>query len=222
MKYLIILIFSFLLFACSNVKKVYWCGDHACINNKERDAYFKKTMIVEIRELSKQNDKSKSELEMIKKQAGLEQKKEVKNEKKLAKQTRLEEKRRIKEEKEIAKQARLEEKRKINEEKGSPKQARLDEKRRLKEEKELAKQVRLDEKRRLKEEKKLAKQARLEKKSSKKKVIKTENVPSKKEVIINTGIAKIDISSSEFKKLVEKITKKNMFRSYPNINDIPK
>ena len=94
--------------------------------------------------------------------------------------------------------------------------------------------MRLDEKRRLKEEKKLAKQARLEKKggandiwkvekkSSKKKVIKTENVPSKKEVIINTGIAKIDISSTEFKKLVEKITKKNMFRSYPNINDIPK
>ena len=198
MKYLILLIFLLLLFACSNGKRVYWCGDHACINNKEKESYFKKTMIVEVRELSKQNKKSKSELEIIKKQAGIEQKKEIKNEKELAKQ------------------------------------ARLDEKRRLKEEKELAKQVRLDEKRRLKEEKKLAKQARLEKKegandiwkvekkSSKKKVIKTENVPSKKEVIINTGIAKIDISSTEFKKLVEKITKKNMFRSYPDINDIPK
>ena len=58
MKYLILLIFSLLLFACSNVKKVYWCGDHACINNKEKEAYFKKTMIVEIRELSKQNKKS--------------------------------------------------------------------------------------------------------------------------------------------------------------------
>ena len=63
---------------------------------------------------------------------------------------------------------------------------------------------------------------KVEKKSSKKKVVKTENVPSEKEVAINTGIAKIDISSTEFKKLVEKITKKNMFRSYPNINDIPK
>ena len=180
MKYLILLIFSLLLFACSNGKRVYWCGDHACINNKEKEAYFKKTMIVEIRELSKQNKKSKSELEIIKKQAGLEQKKEIKNEKELAKQARLDEKRRLKEEKELAKQARLEKKGDTNDIwKG-------------------------------------------EKKSSKKKLAKTENVPSEKEVVINTGIAKIDISSTEFKMLVEKITKKNMFRSYPDINDIPK
>ena len=193
MKYLILLIFSLLLFACSNVKRVYWCGDHACINNKEKEAYFKKTMIVEIRELSKQNKKSKSELEIIKKQAGLEQKKEIKNEKELTKQARLDQKRRIKEEKELAKQA------------------RLDEKRRMKEEKELAKQVLLEEIKIIKEEKK----------SSKKKILKTENVPLEKEVIINTGIARINISSTEFKKLIEKITKKNMFKPYPNINTIP-
>jgi len=145
MKHLILLILSLLLFACSNGKKVYWCGDHACINNKEKEAYFKKTMIVEVRELSKQNKKSKSELEIIKKQAGLEQKKEIKNEKELAKQVRLEEKRRIKEEKELAKQVRLEEKRRIKEEKELAKQVRLEEKRRMKEENELAKQVRLEE-----------------------------------------------------------------------------
>ena len=193
MKYLILLIFSLLLFACSNGKRVYWCGDHACINNKEKEAYFKKTMIVEIRELSKQNKKSKSELEIIKKQAGLEQKKEIKNEKELAKQARLDEKRRMKEEKELAKQV------------------RLDEKRRMKEEKELAKQVLLEEIKIIKEEKK----------SSKKKILKTENVPLEKEVIINTGTARINISSTEFKELVEKITKKNMFKPYPNINAIP-
>ena len=193
MKYLILLISSLLLFACSNGKRVYWCGDHACINNKEKEAYFKKTMIVEIKELSKQNKKSKSELEIIKKQAGLEQKKEIKNEKELAKQARLDEKRRMKEEKELAKQVRLEEKR------------------RIKEEKELANQVRLEEKKIIKEEKK----------SSKKKILKTENVPLEKEVIINTGTARINISSTEFKELVEKITKKNMFKPYPNINAIP-
>ena len=193
MKYLILLIFSLLLFACSNGKRVYWCGDHACINNKEREAYFKKTMIVEIKELSKQKKKSKSELEIIKKQAGLEQKKEIKNEKELAKQARLDEKRRMKEEKELAKQA------------------RLDEKRRMKEEKELTKQVLLEEIKIIKEEKK----------SSKKKILKTENVPLEKEVIINTGTARINISSTEFKELVEKITKKNMFKPYPNINAIP-
>ena len=197
MKHLILLVFSLLLLACSNGKKVYWCGDHACINNKEKEAYFKKTMIVEIRELNKRNNKSKSELETIMKHAGLEQKKEIKNKKKLAKQTRLEEKRRIKEEKEVAKQA------------------RLDEKRRIKEEKKLAKQVRLEEKRGARDIWKK------EKKSSKKKIPKTENVPLEKEVLINTGIARNGISSTEFKKLVEKITKKNMFRSYPSINDIP-
>ena len=175
MKHLILLIFLFLLPACSNGKKVYWCGDHACINNKEKEAYFKKTMIVEIKELSKQNKRSKSELEIIKKQAGLEQKKEIKNEKELAKQVRLEEKRRIKEEKELAKQVRLEEKRSTNDI--------------------------------WKEEKKL----------SKKKALKTEN----KEIVINTGIVSVNISSTEFKELVEKITKKNMLRSYPDINDMP-
>ena len=59
MKYLILLIFLLFLFSCSNGKRVYWCGDHACINNKEKKSYFKKTMIVEVRELSKQNKKSK-------------------------------------------------------------------------------------------------------------------------------------------------------------------
>ena len=193
MKHLILLIFSLLLFACSDGKKVYWCGDHACINKKEKEAYFKKTMIVEIKELSKQNKKSKSELEIIKKQVGLEQKKEIKNEKELAKQARLEEKKRIKEERELAKQIRLEEKR------------------RIKEERELAKQIRLEEKRNASD---IWKE---EKKSSKKKVLKTEN----KEIVINTNIAKTNISSSKFKELVEKITNKNMFRPYPNINDIP-
>ncbi|HIN07963.1 MAG TPA: hypothetical protein EYM70_04320 [Pelagibacteraceae bacterium] len=211
MKYLILLIFSLLVFACSNGKRVYWCGDHACINNKEKEAYFKKTMIIEIRDLSKQNKKSKSELEIIKKQAGLEQKKEIKNEKELAKQVRLDKKRRIKEEKELTKQVRLDKKRRIKEEKELAKQVRLDKKRRIKEEKELAKQVRLEEKKIIKEEKK----------SYKKKILKTENVPLEKEIVINTAIARINIYSNEFKELVEKITNKNMFRPYPNINDIP-
>ena len=38
----------------------------------------------------------------------------------------------------------------------------------------------------------------------------------------DTDIAKIDVSSNNvFNKIVEKITKENMFRPYPNINDIP-
>ena len=38
---------------CSNNKTIYWCGDHPCINKKEKEAYFKETMIVEVRDLKK-------------------------------------------------------------------------------------------------------------------------------------------------------------------------
>ena len=53
MKYYNFINFLTFIVCCSNGKRVYWCGDHACINNKEKEAYFKKTMIVEIKELSK-------------------------------------------------------------------------------------------------------------------------------------------------------------------------
>ena len=119
---------------------MYWCGDHACINNKEKKAYFEKTLITEIRVLTKQKRK-KSDFEIIKEKAGLDLKKEKEEEfedkikvlsteeqKALAKQLRLEEKQRIKEEKALAKQLRLEEKQRIKEEKKLAKQSRLDEK----------------------------------------------------------------------------------------------
>ena len=190
--YLFLCVF-FLIFSCTNNKSVYWCGDHPCINNKEKEAYFKKTMIVEVRELKKENNKDISEFEKLLKQAQVDEKKRIMSEKELRKQAKLDEKRRIKEEKELAKQV------------------RLDEKRRIKEEKELAKQVRLDEKSNkdniLKDEKKL----------SKKEVSKTEN----KETAINIDMVSTNISSTEFKELVERITMKNKFRPFPNINDIP-
>ena len=190
--YLFLCVF-FLIFSCTNNKSVYWCGDHPCINKKEKEAYFKKTMIVEMKELKKENNKDISEFEKLLKQAQVDEKKRIMSEKELRKQAKLDEKRRIKEEKELAKQV------------------RLDEKRRIKEEKELAKQVRLDEKRKkdniLKDEKKL----------SKKEVSKTEN----KETAINIDMASTNISSTEFKELVERITMKNKFKPFPNINDIP-
>ncbi len=193
MKYLTLLIFSLFLFACSGGKKVYWCGDHACINSKEKKSYFKKTMIVEVRQLDKKDKESKSELEIIKKRFGLENEKKIEGKNKLPKQGRLAGKRRTAEEKELAKQA------------------RLDEKRKIKEEKKLAKQVHLEEKKIIK----------VKKKPSMKKVAKTENIPLEKEIGINTGLTRINTSSSEFIELVEKITNKNMNRPYPNINDIP-
>ena len=117
-KYLIIPLF-FLIISCSQKKGVYWCGDHPCINNKEKEAYFKKTMIVEIKDYNKNKIEKDSEIKKILDQAKIDEEerifseKELKKknkieEKELAKQIELEEKRRIKEEKELAKQIKLE------------------------------------------------------------------------------------------------------------------
>ena len=92
-------IFGFLIFflsvACSNNDIVYWCGDHPCTSDKERKAYFEKTMIVEVKNINKL-EKNKSEIEKITQQALIEEKKRVKNEKYLAKQARKDEKKKNK------------------------------------------------------------------------------------------------------------------------------
>ena len=196
MRFIIIFVFLSLLFSCTNNRSVYWCGDHACINNKERKSYFKKTMIVEKRKLTKDNKLNKSEFEKIKKRAKLDQKREIKEEKETAKQAKLDRKRKIKEQKEAAKQAKLDEKKRIKEEKEAAKKAKLDEKRRIKEEKELKKKI-------IKEEKLLNKKSK-----------KNKNLSTYKK-------ADIIISNNEFSDLKDNVIKKNMLRPYPDINDIP-
>jgi len=181
MKSLFYLIIFLIIINCSTNKGVYWCGDHPCINKKERETYFKKTMIVEIKVLSERTSKNDSEIE------------------KIIKQAQVEEKRRIKVEKDLAKQAKLDEKRRIKVEKDLAKQEKLDEKRRIKVEKDLAKRVESDEKR----------------------IIKKEKITSKQSASIDASLENIAIDSTNFKKLLKKITKKNAFRPYPNINDIP-
>ena len=104
MKILLYLFLLFFLVGCESYnKKVYWCGDHPCINKKEREAYFKKTMIVEVKEFKKKDKKNNSEIEKIIKQAKLDEKRRIKDEKALAKQAKLDEKRRINEEKDLEK-----------------------------------------------------------------------------------------------------------------------
>ena len=53
------------IFSCSSNKGVYWCGDHPCINKDEKEAYFKKNMIVEVKDYNKKNIKKDSEIEKI-------------------------------------------------------------------------------------------------------------------------------------------------------------
>ena len=51
MKIIFFVTFFLFIISCSYNSKTYWCGDHPCINKKEREAYFKKTLIVEIKSL---------------------------------------------------------------------------------------------------------------------------------------------------------------------------
>ena len=63
--FLFILFILFIIISCSPNRGVYWCGDHPCINKKEKEAYFKKTMIVEVKSSKNKNYKNISEIEKI-------------------------------------------------------------------------------------------------------------------------------------------------------------
>ena len=118
MKTVYILLTLFLLSNCTNQNRVFWCGDHACKNKKEKEAYFKKTMIVEVKSAIKSEDKKESNLEneILKKD-----KKKIK---KIEDQTILNEEKRLKEESELIKEVILEEE-KLKEEKKIFEQATL-------------------------------------------------------------------------------------------------
>ena len=211
MKIFVFLLIFFLILNCSNNKGVNWCGDHPCINKKEKEAYFKKTMIVEIKQLKKEFYKDNSEIEKLLQQAQIDEKKRIITEKELIKQAKLEEKRRIYEEKELIKQAKLEEKRRIKEEKELIKQAKLEEKRRTKEEKELVEEIYMEEERIIENEKKVVS----------KKIVKDSKKASNKSLESHTTEKVIKIGLSEFDELVKKITIRNSSKPFPEINNTP-
>ena len=193
MKIFFFLFILLLTISCGSNKGVYWCGDHPCINKKEKEAYFKKNMVVEMRSAKKTDYKNNSEIKQLMQEAEGKEKIRIKNDKSSSKQVKLEEKK-------LAKQIELEEKRQIKEEKKLAKQIELEEKRQIKEEKKLAKQIKLEEK----------KQNKKKKKSSIKKI----DGNNEKQ------LKKTEINLSEFSEIVEKITRKNAIKAYPDINDI--
>ena len=97
MKFLLLLLFLSILTHCTKNNFVYMCGDHVCLNDKERVAYFKKTMIVEIRDANKKGLKRSFEEKRKIKAAKLEQKRRIKEEKKIKKQAKINEKIKMKE-----------------------------------------------------------------------------------------------------------------------------
>ena len=83
MKKYITIFILILTSACSSNKGVYWCGDHPCLNKKEKEAYFSETMIVEVREFNKKEIKKDSEFEKLFNQAKLNEKERILTEKEL-------------------------------------------------------------------------------------------------------------------------------------------
>ena len=102
MKFFLIFILVILISSCASKDGVFWCGDHPCLNKAEKEAYFKKTMIVEIRNLNKKDLKSESVNEKIIKES-------QSNEKKLNRKSYVEEEN-ITDESEIEQQVELQEK----------------------------------------------------------------------------------------------------------------
>ena len=198
MRLLFFLLIFFITISCSKNKITYWCGDHPCINKSEKETYFKKTMIVEAREFNKNKIKEDSEIDKILQQAQIKEKSKIKKEKTLYKQTKLEKKRKNQEKKSLIKQAKLQEKRRIKEEKALAKRERLEKKRRIKEEKTLIKQIKKDEKKVTKKVKKI----------------------SKKNNNVDDDLSNSSISSGNFQKIVKEINRRNIFKPYPDINDI--
>ena len=141
MKITVSFILLFFIFSCSNNKVVYWCGDHACINKKEREAHFKKTLTVEVKNINNDNLKNDSSIKKIQdqvfisdkkrkeldKQAKIDQKKEIQKQKELDKQSKLEQKKEIQKQKELDKQSKLEQTKEIPKEKNISKDLKQDE-----------------------------------------------------------------------------------------------
>ena len=197
MKKVLYFLILFYLTSCSTGKITYWCGDHPCINKKEKVSYFKKTGIVEMREINKQDLKAKSELEKIIQQAKLNEKKRINDEKNVLKILKREEKMRIKREKKLEKEAIKSEKQRLKDEKNLEKEAIKKEKKRLKEEKELEKRISKDEK-----------------------ISTNENIILKKDPVEYKLFSK-KVESSKFADLANQILKRNSTRSFPDINNIP-
>ena len=65
----------FFLTSCTGDRIVYLCGKNPCANKKEKEEYFKKTMIVESIVLDKKLIKNESEVEKIKEKVLIEEKK---------------------------------------------------------------------------------------------------------------------------------------------------
>ena len=180
----------FFIFSCSNNKVVYWCGDHACINKKEREAYFKKTLIVEVKNINNDNSKNDSNVKKIQEQL-------LTNDK---------------ERKVLEKEAKINKKKEIQKQKELAKQAKINKKKEIQKQKELEKQAKINKKKEIQKQKELEKQSKSE---QKKEILKEKKMPSK----LNEDEI-VDKKTDKFSQILKRITGKNNTKPFPDINDI--
>ena len=117
MRSITFIILLIIVSSCSYDKQTYICGDRPCINKAEKEEYFKKNMIIEIKKKNDKDKKNVSEIDQILDQALIKQKKNKRVVKTLAKEEKYNKRELKRKQKELAKQLRLEKKRRKKEEK---------------------------------------------------------------------------------------------------------
>jgi len=140
MKQMFCILVFFLIFGCSSTKQTFWCGDHACTNKKEKEAYFNKTMIVEIKEVSKDKYKKKTNLEIIREQNDIVKKNDIS-----ILDAKIEENILKQEQDELVEQAKIEEELIKQEQDELVEQAKIEEKLIKQEQDELVEQAKIEE-----------------------------------------------------------------------------
>ena len=198
MKKFIILIVFFFIINCTQKNTVYWCGDHQCLTKKEKEDYFKKTMIVEVRSDQLQSKEKLSKVEIIVDQANIKKDKSIIS-KNLQTNVDVDKKIIVKEQKKLIKEAKKLERQRIKEQKKQDRITKKLEREKLKDQKKIEKKT---------EEKLLADEKNIKKiqKSKNEKVAKKND--------------QLD-QSSNFSYFVTSILDRNSKKDYPDVNSIP-
>ena len=190
------LFFLIFLLSCTSNKKVFWCGDHVCINKEEKRNYFKKNLIVEVKDTDKNKFEDKSMINEIILQGKLHKKNNLKDPEKEIKLTYKEKRKKIKEEKRMAKLRLKQERQRIKDEKNLEKELKKEELLRIKNKKKLTKKY-----------EELKKREQSNKKDNKIVKILDANIEKKEKV-----------RDFEFKNIVKVISDKSNTKSFPDIN----
>ena len=140
MKKFIILIVFFFIINCAQKNTVYWCGDHQCLTKKEKKDYFKKTMIVEVRSDQLQSKEKLSKVEIIVDQANIKKDKSIIS-KNLQTNVDVDKKIIVKEQKKLIKEAKKLERQRIKEQKKQDRITKKLEREKLKDQKKIEKKT---------------------------------------------------------------------------------